>query len=104
MIPVSYQRNEKELMRGLYHSGLIAPVLPSRDAMVLARHKKNVDTQSFQMLKERRQNASDRTNHKMQLDELKENLRLGRMPSIRVANTEQEKLERLISQLDSRTE
>ena len=104
MIPVASQRNEKDLMRALYQSGLIAPVLPSRDAMVLARHKKNVDSQSFQMLKERRRNASDRATHKMQLDELKENLRVGRMPSIRVANTEQANLERLISQLDSRTE
>ncbi len=104
MIPVSYKRNETELMRGLYQSGLIAPVLPSRDAMVLARHKRFVDSQSFQMLKERRQNDSTRANYKMQLDELKENLRVGRMPSIRVANTEQAKLERLIAQLDSRTE
>ena len=104
MIPVSSQRNEKELMRGLYQSGLIAPILPSRDAMVLARHKQFVDSQSFQMLKERRQNDSDRANHRMQLDELKENLRVGRMPSIRVANTEQANLERLIAQLDSRTE
>ena len=104
MIPLSYKRNEKELMRGLYQSGLIAPVLPSRDAMVLARHKRFVDSQSFQMLKERRQNDSTRANYKMQLDELKENLRVGRMPSIRAANTEQANLERLISQLDSRTE
>ena len=104
MIPVSYKRNERELMQALYQSGLIAPVLPSRDAMALARHKRFVDSQSFQMLKERRQNESDRSNHKMQLDELKENLRVGRMPSIRVANTEQANLERLISQLDSRTE
>ena len=91
-------------MQALYQSGLIAPVLPSRDAMVLARHKRFVDSQSFQMLKERQQNDSDRANHKMQLDELKENLRVGRMPSIRVASTEQANLERLIAQLDSRTE
>ena len=104
MIPVSSQRNEKDLMRALYQSGLIAPILPSRDAMVLARHKRFVDSQSFQMLKERRRNASDRANHKMQLHELKENLRVGRMPSIRVATTEQANLERLLAQLDSRTE
>ena len=72
--------------------------------MVIARHKQFVDSQSFQMLMERRRNESDRANHKMQLDELKENLRVGRMPSIRVANTERANLERLIAQLDSRTE
>ena len=97
-------RNEALLMQQLYQSGLIAPLIPSRDALTLARHKKILDSQNYQQIKERRRNESDRSNHKMQLDELKENLRTGRMPNIRVANAEQANLERLIAQLDSRIE
>lgn len=102
MIPVSTQRNERALLQSLYSSGLIAPVLPSRDALTLARHKKYVDSQSYQILKERKRNESDRANHRMQLDQLQENLRTGRMPSIRVAQGEQQNLERLINNLDTR--
>ena len=72
--------------------------------MTLARHKKILDSQNYQQIKERRGNESDRSNHKMQLDELKENLRTGRMPNIRVANAEQANLERMITQLDTRIE
>ena len=97
-------RNEALLMQQLYQSGLIAPLIPSRDALTLARHKKIADSQNYQQIKERRRNESNRSNHKMQLDELKENLRTGRMPNIRVANAEQANLERLIAQLDSRIE
>ena len=97
-------RNEALLMQQLYQSGLIAPLIPSRDALTLARHKKILDSQKYQQIKERRRNDSDRSNHKMQLDELKENLRTGRMPNIRVANAEQANLKRLIAQLDSRIE
>ena len=97
-------RNEALLMQQLYQSGLIAPLIPSRDALTLARHKKILDSQNYQQIKERRRNESNRSNHKMQLDELKENLRTGRMPNIRVANAEQANLERLIAQLDSRIE
>ena len=92
------------MMRQLYQSGLIAPILPSRDALTLARHKRITDSQNYQQIKERRRNDSDRSNHKMQLDELKENLRTGRMPNIRVANAEEANLQRLITQLDSRIE
>jgi hypothetical protein len=97
-------RNEALMMRQLYQSGLIAPLIPSRDALTLARHKKILDSQNYQQIKERRGNESDRSNHKMQLDELKENLRTGRMPNIRVANAEQANLERMITQLDTRIE
>ena len=97
-------RNEALLMQQLYQSGLIAPLIPSRDALTLARHKKILDSQNYQQIKERRQNESNRSNHKMQLDELKENLRTGRMPNIRVANAEQANLERVIAQLDSHIE
>ena len=97
-------RNEARMMRQLYQSGLIAPLIPSRDALTLARHKKILDSQNYQQIKERRGNESDRSNHKMQLDELKENLRTGRMPYIRMANAEQANLERLITQLDNRLE
>ena len=82
-------RNEALMMRQLYQSGLIAPILPSRDVLTPARHKRITDSQNYQQIKERRHNESDRSNHKMQLDELKENLRTGRMPNIRVANAEQ---------------
>ena len=97
-------RNEALMMRQLYQSGLITPILPSRDALTLARHKRITDSQNYQQIKERRRNESDRSNHKMQLDELKENLHTGRMPNIRVANAEQANLERLIAQIDSRIE
>jgi hypothetical protein len=97
-------RNEALMMRQLYQSGLIAPLIPSRDALTLARHKKILDSQNYQQIKERRGNESDRSNHKMQLDELKENLRTGRMPNIRMANAEQANLERMITQLDTRIE
>ena len=97
-------RNEALMMRQLYQSGLIAPILPSRDALTLARHKRTTDSQNYQQIKERRPNESDRSNHKMQLDALKENLRTGRTPNIRVANAEQANLERLIAQIDSRIE
>ena len=97
-------RNEALMMRQLYQSGLIAPIIPSRDALTLARHKRIVASQDYQQIKERRQIESDRANHKMQLDELKENLRTGRMPNIRMANAEQANLERLIAQIDSRIE
>ena len=97
-------RSEALLMQQLYQSGLIAPLLPSRDALTLARHKRVADSQNYQQIKERRRNESDRSNHKMQLDELKENLRTGRMPNIRVANAEEANLQRLITQLDSRIE
>ena len=97
-------RNEALMMQQLYQSGLIAPLLPSRDALTLARHKKNADSQNYQQIKERRGNESSRANHKMQLDELKENLRTGRMPNIRVASAEQANLERLIAQLDNHLE
>ena len=97
-------RNEALMMRQLYQSGLIAPLIPSRDALTLARHKRILDSQNYQQLKERRRNDADRSNHKMQLDELKENLRTGRMPNIRMANAEQANLERLIAQLDNRIE
>ena len=92
------------MMRQLYESGLIAPLIPSRDALTLARHKRITDSQNYQQIKERRGNESTRANHKMQLDELKENLRTGRMPNIRMANAEQANLERLIAQIDSRIE
>ena len=92
------------MMRQLYQSGLIAHILLSRDVLTLARHKRITDSQNYQQIKERRRNESDRSNHKMQLDELKENLRTGRMPNIRVANAEQANLERLIAQIDSRIE
>ena len=97
-------RNEALLMQQLYQSGLIAPLIPSRDALTLARHKKIVESQNYQQIKERRRNESDRSNHKMQMDEMKENLRTGRMPNIRVANAEQTNLERLITELDSHIE
>ncbi len=97
-------RNEALMMRQLYQSGLIAPLIPSRDALTLARHKKILDSQNYQQIKERRGNEPDRSNHKMQLDELKENLRTGRMPNIRMANAEQANLERMITQLDTRIE
>ena len=97
-------RNEALMMRQLYQSGLIAPLIPSRDALTLARHKRINDSQNYQQIKERRGNESARSNHKMQLDELKENLRSGRMPNIRMANAEQANLERLITQLDTRIE
>ena len=97
-------RNEALMMRQLYQSGFIAPLIPSRDALTLARHKKILDSQNYQQIKERRGNESDRSNHKMQLDELKENLRTGRMPNIRMANAEQANLERMITQLDTRIE
>ena len=97
-------RNEALMMRQLYQSGLIAPLIPSRDALTLARHKRIADSQNYQQIKERRGNESTRANHKMQLDELKENLRTGRMPNIRMANAEQANLERLIAQIDSRIE
>ena len=97
-------RNEALMMRQLYQSGLIAPLIPSRDALTLAWHKRILDSQNYQQLKERRRNEADRVNHKMQLDELKESLRTGRMPNIRAANAEQQKLERLIAQLDNRIE
>jgi hypothetical protein len=97
-------RNEALMMRQLYQSGLIAPIIPSRDALTLARHKRIADSQNYQQIKERRGNESNRANHKMQLDELKENLRTGRMPNIRMANAEQANLERLIAQIDSHIE
>ena len=97
-------RNEALMLQQLYQSGLIAPILPSRDVLTLARHKRITDSQNYQQIKERRRNESDRSNHKMQLDELKENLRTGRMPNIRVANAEEANLQRLIAQLDSRIE
>lgn len=97
-------RNEALMMRQLYQSGLIAPLMPSRDALTLARHKKITESQNYQQIKDRRHHESDRSNHKMQLDELKENLRTGRMPNIRMANAEQANLERLITQIDNHIE
>ena len=97
-------RNEALMMQRLYQSGLIAPLIPSRDALTLTRHKRILESQNYQQLKERRRNEADRINHKLQLDELKENLRTGRMPNIRMANAEQANLERLIAQLDNRIE
>ena len=94
-------RNEALMLQQLYQSGLIAPLLPSRDVLALARHKKIAESQNYQQIKERRQNESDRSNHKMQLDELKESLRTGRMHNIRMANAEQANLQRMITQLDS---
>jgi hypothetical protein len=94
-------RNEALMLQQLYQSGLIAPLIPSRDALTLARHKKIAESQGNQQMKERRRNEADRSNHKMQMDELKENLRTGRMPNIRVANAELANLQRMIDQLDS---
>ncbi len=94
-------RNEARMLQQLYQSGLIALLLPSRDVLTLARHKKIAESQNYQLMKERRQNESDRSNHQMQMDELKENLWTGRMPNIRVANAEQANLQRMITQLDA---
>ena len=90
-------RNEALMLQQLYQSGLIASLLPSRDNLTLARHKRILDSQNYQQLKERRRDESNRSNHKMQLDELKEHLRTGRMPNIRVANAEEANLQRLIT-------
>ncbi len=40
----------------------------------------------------------------MRIDELKENIRVGRMPDMRAAGSEMANMERLVSQLDSRIE
>jgi hypothetical protein len=97
-------RNEALLMRSLYASGIIAPIIPSRDALVQARSKRITDSRNLQQIRERSRNDSDRSNYKMQIDELKENLRTGRMPNIRSAGAEMDNLNRLVTQLDSRLE
>jgi hypothetical protein len=97
-------RNEALLMRSLYESGIIAPIIPSRDQLTQARHKKVTDSRNVQMIRERSRNESDRSNHKMRIDELKEDLRTGRMPNMRAAGSEMANLERLVTQLDTRIE
>jgi hypothetical protein len=97
-------RNEALLMRSLYASGIIAPIIPSRDALVQARSKRITDSRNLQQLRERSRNEASRSNYKMQIDELKENLRTGRMPNMRSAGAEMENLNRLVTQLDSRLE
>jgi hypothetical protein len=91
-------------MRSLYASGIIAPIIPSRDALVQARSKRITDSRNLQQLRERSRNEASRSNYKMQIDELKENLRTGRMPNMRSAGAEMENLNRLVTQLDSRLE
>ena len=97
-------RNEALLMRSLYDSGIIAPIIPSRDALAQARYKRIMDSRNVQMIRERSRNESDRSNYKMRIDELKENLRVGRMQDMRAAGSEMANMERLVSQLDSRIE
>ena len=97
-------RNEALLMRSLYACGIIAPMIPSRDALVQARHKRITDSRNLQMIRERSRNESGRSNHKMRIDELKEDLRTARMPNIRAAGAEMANLERLVTQLDTRLE
>ena len=97
-------RNEALLMRSLYASGIIAPIIPSRDALVQARSKRITDSRNLQQLRERSRNEASRSNYKMQIDELRENLRTGRMPNMRSAGAEMENLNRLVTQLDTRLE
>ena len=97
-------RNEALLMRSLYASGIIAPIIPSRDALVQARSKRITDRRNLQQIRERSRNEASRSNYKMQIDELKENLRTGRTPNMRSAGAEMENLNRLVTQLDSRLE